>query len=95
MIVIKDFAVPVMIYPLLPLVLLQQAFTNTEHTHHPGRCHDILPALLVDMLRKVASDDIACPHSLQQLLRLLQASQRQNSTWKGVLVLKQLIRPES
>ena len=77
------------------LVLLQQAFTNIEHTHHPGRCHDILPAVLVDMFRKVASDDITGSDSLQQLLRLLQAPQRQNSPGKGVLVLKQLLRPES
>lgn len=77
------------------LVLLQQAFTNIEHTHHPGRCHDILPALLIDMFRKVASDDIAGSDSLQQLLRLLQASQRQNSLRKGILVLEQLVRPES
>lgn len=78
-----------------PLVLLQQAFTNIEHTHHPGRCHDILPALLVDMFRKVASDDITGSDPLQQLLRLFQASQRQNSLRKGILVLKQLVRPES
>lgn len=79
----------------LPPVLLQQAFTNIEHTHHPGRCHDILPALLVDMLRKVASDDITGSDSLQQLLCFLQASQRQNSPRKGIFLLKQLVRPES
>lgn len=78
-----------------PPVFLQQAFTNIEHPHHLGGCHDILPALLVDMLRKVASDDIAGPDPLQQLLRLLQASQRQNSPRKGIFLLKQLLRPES
>lgn len=47
------------------------------------------------MFRKVASDDIAGSDSLQQLLRLLQAPPRQNSPGKGILVLKQLIGPES
>lgn len=46
------------------------------------------------MLRKVASDDILGFNSLQQLLRLLQASQRQNSLRQGILILKQLIWPE-
>lgn len=49
----------------IPSVLFQQAFTDIEHTHHLGGCHDILPALLVDMFRKVASDDIAGPDPLQ------------------------------
>lgn len=78
-----------------PLVFLQQTFTNIKYPHHPRGRHDILPALLADMFRKMASDDIAGSDSLQQLLRLLQAPQRQNSPREGVLVLQQLVRPKS
>lgn len=74
------------LYFTLP-VLLQQAFTNIEHTCHPGGRHDILSALLVSMFGEVASDDIAGSDPLQQLLRLLQASQRQDSPREGLLVL--------
>lgn len=76
-------------------VFLQQAFTYTKHTHHPGGCYDLLPALLTGVLREVASDDIAGVDSLQQLLRLLQTSARQNRPGEGVLVFKQLLRPQS
>lgn len=70
-----------------PAVFLQQAFTNTEHTGHPGGRHDILPALLANMFGEVAPDDIAGSDPLQQLLRLLQAPPRQNSPGKGLFVL--------
>lgn len=70
-----------------PAVLLQQAFTNTQHTRHPGGRHDILPALLANMLGEVAPDDLAGSDPLQQLLRLLQAPPRQNSPREGVFVL--------
>jgi len=72
-------------------VLLQQAAADTEHAHHIGRCHDILPTLLINLLREVASDDITGSDSLQQLLRLLQTAQRQNSAGESVLVLKQFL----
>lgn len=70
-----------------PPVLFQQAFTDIEHTGHPGRRDDILPAVLLDMFGEVASDDIAGPDPLQQLLRLLQAPPRQDSPGKGVFLL--------
>lgn len=72
---------------MAPLVLLQQAFTNIKHTGHTGRRHHILPAVLVDMLGKVAPDDIAGSDPVQQLLRLLQAPQRQDRPGEGVRVL--------
>lgn len=70
-----------------PPVLFQQTFTDIEHSGHLGRCDDILPALLLDMLGEVAPDDIAGPHPLQQLLRFLQAAPRQDSLGKGLFVL--------
>lgn len=77
-----------------PPVFLQQASSNIKHPHHPGRSDDILSALLADVFRKVVSDDIVSADPLQQLLRLLQAAQRQNRVGESVLVLH-LIRPQS
>lgn len=74
-------------FPSTLPVFLQQAFTNIEHTRHPGGRHDILPALLVNMFGEVAPDGIAGSDPLQQLLRLLQAPPRQNSPRKGVFLL--------
>lgn len=70
-----------------PPVLFQQTFTDIEHSGHLGRCDDILPALLLDMLGEVAPDDIAGPHPLQQLLRFLQTPPRQDSLGKGLFIL--------
>lgn len=83
----EKFVFEVLTLCFLSPVLFQQTFTDIEHTGHLGRCYDILPALLLDLLGEVASDDIAGSDPLQQLLRFLQTPPRQNSLGKGLFLL--------
>jgi len=56
--------VPLLFSSLLT-VFLQQTTSNIEHSHNPGRCNDILPAIFTDVFREMASDDIISSNIIQ------------------------------
>lgn len=70
-------------------VLFQQTSADPQHPPAAGGCCHCLPAVLLDVFRKVAPDHLTGAHPLQQLLRLLQAAAGPPGTGQGLLVLGQ------